>query len=147
MTRLDRADGKATVTQQPVVTTEIFKRASLNAQYVEQWSRCATIAEEHTRCHSCQLRTANWGYNSHTLTKIGQEDCKNVTWSEKSWFLLWRSNGRVRIWRKQHKSCGSMDSSCLSTVQAAGGVMVWRIFSWHTLGLLVPIEHNLNPST
>ncbi len=39
-----------------------------------------------------------------------------------------------------------MDPSCLvSTVQAGGGgVMVWGIFSWHTLGLLVPIEHNLN---
>ncbi len=38
-----------------------------------------------------------------------------------------------------------MDPSCLvSTVQAgAGGVMVWGIFSWHTLGLLVPIEHSL----
>ncbi len=30
-------------------------------------------------------------------------------------------------------------------VQAAGdGVMVWGIFSWHTLGPLVPIEHCLN---
>ncbi len=31
-------------------------------------------------------------------------------------------------------------------VQAGGGggVMVWGIFSWHTLGLLVPIEHRLN---
>ncbi len=40
----------------------------------------------------------------------------------------------------------SMDPSCLvSTVQAAsGGVMVWGIFSWHTLGRLVPIEHRLN---
>ncbi len=39
-----------------------------------------------------------------------------------------------------------MDPSCLvSTVQAGGGgVMVRRIFSWHTLGLLVPIEHCLN---
>jgi len=36
MTRLVRADRKATVTQQPVITTEIYKRASLNAQYVEQ---------------------------------------------------------------------------------------------------------------
>ncbi len=25
-----------------------------------------------------------------------------------------------------------------------GGVMVWGIFSWHTLGPLVPIEHRLN---
>ncbi len=44
---------------------------------------------------------------------------------------------------KEHKS---KDPSCLvSTVQAdVGGVMVWRIFSWHTLGPLVPIEHRLN---
>ena len=37
--------------------------------------------------------------------------------------------------------------SCLvSMVQAGGGggVMVWGIFSWHTLGPLVPIEHRLN---
>ncbi len=41
-----------------------------------------------------------------------------------------------------------MDPSCLvSTVQAGGGgVMVWGIFSWHTLGPLVPIEHRLNPT-
>ncbi len=39
-----------------------------------------------------------------------------------------------------------MDPSCLvSTVQAVGGgVMVWGIFSWHTLGPLVTIEHSLN---
>ncbi len=36
-------------------------------------------------------------------------------------------------------------SGLVSTVQAgAGGVMVWGIFSWHTLGPLVPIEHRLN---
>ena len=36
--------------------------------------------------------------------------------------------------------------SCLvSTVQAGGdGVMVLGIFSWHTLGHLVPSEHRLN---
>jgi len=39
-----------------------------------------------------------------------------------------------------------MDSSCLvTTVQASGGgVMVWGMFSWHTLGPLVPIGHRLN---
>ncbi len=39
-----------------------------------------------------------------------------------------------------------MDPSCLvSMVQAVGGgVMVWGIFSWHTLGPLVPIERHLN---
>ncbi len=51
---------------------------------------------------------------------------------------------RVRIWCKEHET---MDSSCLvSAVQVSGvgGVMVWGIFSWHTLGRLVPIEHRLN---
>ncbi len=39
-----------------------------------------------------------------------------------------------------------MDPSCLvSTVQAGGGgVIVWGMFSWHTLGPLVPTEHCLN---
>jgi len=27
---------------------------------------------------------------------------------------------------------------------AGGGVMVWGMFSWHTLGPLVPIGHHLN---
>ncbi len=56
---------------------------------------------------------------------------------------LLHSDGRVKIWRKEH---GSMDLSCLiSTVQTSGGgVMVWGIFYWHTLGPLVSIEHCLN---
>jgi len=39
-----------------------------------------------------------------------------------------------------------MDPSCLViTVQAGGGgVMVWGMFSWQTLGPLVPIGHRLN---
>ncbi len=71
------------------------------------------------------------------------EDCKNIAWSDESRFLLQHSDGRVRIWCKEHES---MDPSCLvSTVQAGGGgIMVWGIFSWHTLGPLVPIEHRLN---
>ncbi len=71
------------------------------------------------------------------------EDWKNIAWSDESRFLLQHSDGRVRIWRKEHES---MDPSCLvSTVQAGGGgVMVWGIFSWQTLGPLVTIEHRLN---
>ncbi len=71
------------------------------------------------------------------------EDWKTVAWSDESRFLLRHSDGRVRIWRKEHES---MDPSCLaSMVQAGGGgVMVWGIFSWHTLGPLAPIEHRLN---
>ncbi len=70
------------------------------------------------------------------------EDWKNIAWSDESRFLLWHSDGRVRIWRKEHES---MDPSCLVLmVQAGGGVVVWGIFSWHTLVPLVPIEHRLN---
>ncbi len=71
------------------------------------------------------------------------EDWKNVAWCDESRFLLQHSDGRVRIWHKEHES---MDPSCLvSMVQAGGGgVMVWGIFSWHTSGSLVPIEHCLN---
>ncbi len=44
---------------------------------------------------------------------------------------LRKKSGGVRIWREEHES---MDPSCLvSMVQAGGGVMVWGIFSWHTL--------------
>ncbi len=69
------------------------------------------------------------------------EDWKNVAWSDESWFLLRHSDGRVRIWRKEHES---MDPSCLVSTVQAGGVMVWDILSWHILGPLVPVEHRLN---
>ncbi len=55
---------------------------------------------------------------------------KNIAWPDESSFLLWHSDGRVRIWHKEHES---MDPSCLvSTVQAGvGGVMVWGILLAH----------------
>jgi len=48
----------------------------------------------------------------------------------------------VIIWCKQNEN---MDPSCLvTTLQAGGGgVMVCGMFSWHTLGPLVPIGHCL----
>ncbi len=124
-----------------LVTTKVCRIPSLKAQHFEPWSRWATAAEDHTGCRSCQLRTGKGGYNSHQNWTI--KDWKNVAWSDESWFLLQHSDGRVRIWRKEHES---MYPSCLvSTVQAGGdSVMVWGIFSWHTLGPLVPIQHCLN---
>ncbi len=59
-------------------------------------------------------------------------------------------NGEERVFQKlliwDFHAHESMDPSCLvSTVQAGGGgLMVWGIFSWYTLGPLVPIEHRLN---
>lgn len=38
-----------------------------------------------------------------------------------------------------------MDPFCLvSTFQAAGSVMMWRMFDWHNLGPFVPTEHHFN---
>ncbi len=96
------------------------------------------------RPHRVQLLSAK---NRKQFTQALQNwtivDWKNVAWSDESRFLLRHSDVRVRILRKEHEST---DPSCLfSTVQAGGGgVMVWGIFYWHTLGPLVPIEHRLN---
>jgi len=55
----------------------------------------------------------------------------------------------ARDWKNvacsNEKQNENIDPSCLvTTVQAAGGgVMVWGIFSWHTLGPLLPIGHGL----
>ncbi len=83
------------------------------------------------------IRTGSPKFDNRRLEK-----CCLVWWVSVS-LLLRHWDGRVRILRKEHES---MDPSCLvSTVQAGGGdVMVWGIFSWHTLGPLVPIEHRLN---
>ncbi len=98
------------------------------------------------RPHRVPLLSAKSGKRRLQFAQAHQnwtiEDWKNVAWSDESQFLLQHSDGRVRIWCKEHES---MDPSCLiSTVQAGGGVMVWGIFSWHTLGPLVLIAHCLN---
>ncbi len=56
---------------------------------------------------------------------------QKVAWSDGSQFLLGHSDGRVRIWCKQHKS---MNPSCtISTVQTAGvDVTGWGIIYLHT---------------
>ncbi len=139
MGRLVRDDRKATVTQ----ITTCYNQGMHNI--ISERTSCRTLKKigySRRRPHRVPLLSAK---NRKQRLKFAQahqkmtiEDWKNVAWSE-SEFLLRHSDGRVRIWRKEHES---MDPSCLvSTVQVAGGgVMVWGIFSWHTLGPLVPIE-------
>uniref|UniRef100_A0A8C4S7W7 Uncharacterized protein n=1 Tax=Erpetoichthys calabaricus TaxID=27687 RepID=A0A8C4S7W7_ERPCA len=59
--------------------------------------------------------------------------------------MLRHTDGRVRIRCQQHES---MNPACLlSKVQAScGSIMVWGMFSWHTLGLSVRINHHFNTS-
>ncbi len=98
--------------------------------------------------HRVPLLSANIRKRRILFTQAHQnwtiEDWKKVAWSDESRFLLRHSDGRVRIWYKEHEI---MDPSCLvSMVQAAGGgLMVWGIFSWHILGSLVPIKRHSLP--
>uniref|UniRef100_A0A673HQB6 Transposase Tc1-like domain-containing protein n=1 Tax=Sinocyclocheilus rhinocerous TaxID=307959 RepID=A0A673HQB6_9TELE len=146
MGRLVRDDRKATVTQittrynqgmQNTISERTTRRTLKQMGYSSRRPHRVPLLSAKNRKQRLQFAQAhqNW-----TI-----EDWKNVAWSDESRFLLRHSDGRVRIWRKEHES---MDPSCLvSMVQAGGGgggVMVWGIFSWHTLGPLVPIEHHLN---
>ncbi len=144
MGRLVRDDRKATVSQ---ITTR-YNQGMQNT--ISERTTRRTLKQmgySSRRPHRVPLLSAKNRKRRIQFTQAHQnwtiEDWKNVAWSDESRFLLRHSDDTVRIWRKEHES---MDPSCLvSTVQAAGGgVMVWGVFSCHTLGPLVPIEHRLN---
>ncbi len=144
MGRLVRDDRKATVTQ--IITRYNQGMQNTISECTTHWTM-KHMGYSSRRPHRVPLLSAK---NRKRRLQFAQahrnwtiEDWKNVAWSDESLFLLRHSDGRVRIWHKEHES---MDPSCLvSTFQAAGGgVIVWGIFSWHTLGLIVPIEHCLN---
>ncbi len=144
MERLVRDNRKVTVTQ---ITTR-YNQGMQNT--ISERTTHRTLKQmdySRRRPHRVLLLSANIRKQNLQFTQAHQnwtiEDWKKVAWSDESRFLLRDSDGRVRIWYKEHES---MDPSFLvSTVQAGGGgVMVWGIFSWHTLGPLVPIEHSLN---
>ncbi len=144
MGRLVRDDRKATVTQ----ITPCYNQGMQNT--ISECTIHRTLKQmgySSRRPHRVPLLSAKNRKRRVQFTQAHQnwtiEDWKNVAWSDESLFLLRHSDGRVRIWRKEHES---MDPSCLvSTVHAGGGgVMVRGICSWLTLGPLVPIEHCLN---
>ncbi len=131
--RLVRDDRKATVTQ---ITTR-YNQAMLNT--ISERTTLRTLKQmgySSRRPHQVPLLSAKNRKRRLQFTQTHQnwtkEDWNNVAWSDDYWFLLRQSDSRVSIWRKEHES---MDPSCLvSTVQAGGGgVMVWGIFSQHTL--------------
>ncbi len=145
MGRLVRDDRKTTVTQtitrynqgmQNTISEHTTRRTLKQMGYSSRRPHRVPLLSDKNRKWRLQFAQAhqNW-----TI-----EDCKNVAWSDESRFLLRHSDGSIRIWHKEHES---MDPSCLvSTAQAAGGgVMVWGIFYWHTLGPLAQkIEHRWN---
>ncbi len=143
MGRLVRDNRKATVTQittrynqgmQNTISEHTTRRTLKQMGFSSRRPHRVPLLSAKNRKRRLQFAQA---YQNCTI-----EDWKNVAWSDESRFLLRHSDGRVRIRHKEHES---MDTYCLvSTVQAGGGALVWGIFSWHTLGPLIPIEHCLN---
>ncbi len=130
MDKLVRDDRKTTVTQ----ITTCYNQVIQNTISEHTTHRTLKQMGSSSRRHRVLILSAKNRTRRIQFTQAHQnwtiEDCKNVAWSDESWFLLRHSDGRVRIWRKEHES---MDPSCLvSTVQAGGGTH------------LVPIEHRLN---
>ncbi len=135
MGRLVRDDRKATVTQ---ITTRYNQDMQNTISEHTTRQTLKQMGSSSRRPHQVPLLSDKNRTRRIKFTQAHQnwtiEDCKNVVWSDESRFLR-HSDGRVRICRKEHES---MDPSCLvSMVQdGGGGVMVWGIFSWHTLGTL-----------
>ncbi len=119
MGRLVRDDRKATVTQ---ITTR-YNQGMTN-----------TISE-----HTTHRTLKQMGFSSRRSHRVPLLSAKNRT--RRIQFTQAQQNWTIEDW----KNVAWSDPSCLvSMVQAGGGgVMVWGIFSWHTLGPLVPIEHRL----
>uniref|UniRef100_A0AAY5L012 Transposase Tc1-like domain-containing protein n=1 Tax=Esox lucius TaxID=8010 RepID=A0AAY5L012_ESOLU len=137
MGRLIQADRRATLTE---ITTRYNRGMQ---QSICEATTCTTlrrIGYNSRRPHWVPLISTT---NRQKRLQFAQahrnwtvKDWKNVVWSDESVETF-------RIWCKQNEN---MDPSCLvTTVQAGGGgVMVWGMFSWHTLGPLVPIGHRLD---
>ncbi len=89
--------------------------------------RKATVTQITTRYNQGMQNTISEQHNTSNPEADGLQQQKTTTGADESRYLLQHSDGRVRIWRKEHES---MAPSCLvSTVQAGGGcVMVWGVF-------------------
>ncbi|XDV36000.1 hypothetical protein PO909_005854 [Leuciscus waleckii] len=159
MGRLIQADRRATLTE---ITTRYHRGMQQSICEATTRTTLRRMGYNSRKAHRVPLISTTNRKKRLQFARAHQnwtvEDWKNVAWSDESRFLLRHSDGRVRIWRKQNEN---MDPSCLvTTVQAGGdGVMVWGMFSWHTLGNLhfcdgtinadkyiEILEHNMLPS-
>ncbi len=142
MDRLVRDDRKTTVTQ---ITTRYNQDMQNTISEHTTHQTLKQMGSSSRRPHRVPLRSDKNSTRRIQFTQNHQnwtiEDCKNVAWSDESGFLLHSDVGSV-FGVKNMKAWIILP--CLNIQAAAGGVMVWGIFSWHTLGLLVPIEHRLN---
>ncbi len=105
MGRLVRDDRKATVIQ---MTTH-YNQGMQNtiSERTTRWT-LKQMGSSSRRPHWVLLRSPKNRKRRLQFAQVHQnwtiEDWKNVAWSDESRFLLRHSDGRVRIWRKEHES-------------------------------------------
>lgn len=100
----------------------------------------AAAAEDRTGRYSCQPRTGNRGSKLDQFTKLNSNRLEKHC-LVKRFLPLLCLDSRVQISHNEWEHGFTLP--CI--VQAAsGGVMVWRISSWHFLGPLVPSVHHFN---
>ncbi len=109
MGRLVRDDRKVTITQ---ITTR-YNQGMQNT--ISEHTTHRTLKQmgySSRRPHRVPLLSAKNRKRRLQFTQAHQnwtiEDWKNVAWSDESRFLLRHSDGRVRIWRKEHRKHGSI---------------------------------------
>ncbi len=123
MGKLVRDDRKATVTQ---ITTHYHQGMQNTISECTTHRTMKQMGYSSRRPHRVPLLSAKKRKRRLQFAQAHQnwtiEDWKNFAWSDESLYLLRRSDGKVRIWRKEHES---MDPSKLvSTVQAGSGVQI-----------------------
>ncbi|GFS85606.1 transposable element Tcb1 transposase [Trichonephila clavipes] len=80
-------------------------------------------------------------YSSWTST-----EWRHVAFSDESRFMLHRTDGRWRIRRETSER--NPPATIAGTVQARGrSIMVWGMFSWHSLGSLIIVEGTIDQYT
>lgn len=105
-----KRDRKATITQ------------TIPYNQGKQKTICA-VAEDHTWCHFCQLKTGNWGYNLQSYQNWTTEDWKTLSGQKVS------SDGN-----RSDPPWIQIEQSCF-VVQVGSVVTAWGMFSWYTLDL------------
>ncbi|GFT13555.1 transposable element Tcb1 transposase [Trichonephila clavipes] len=142
--RCVRADRRATVEQ---LTTKMNQGAtkSVSQTTIQRTllrlglrSRRLVRASMLTTVHRRRRLEFARQYSSWTSTEWRQ-----VAFSDESRFMLHRTDGRWRIRRETSER--SHPATTAGTVQAGGGsIMVWGMFSWHSLGSLIIVEGTMD---
>lgn len=101
MVKLLQTNLKATITQIMNSLQQRRRKGTINPQHIRPMSRWFTAAGDLNGFYLYQQRTGNVGYSSHGFTKPG----RSIAWSDESQFLQQHSDGRVRMWCKQHEAC------------------------------------------